>query len=179
MKIVVYFRLHFLQFKRHFPILALKVLVPLLNYDFSTCRSFQEGLNFTQLLEGRGMLLLELTQFLLEDGVVLLELNMLSAQACKHFREFAEFGFCPLSSHRSVRGLTFHRSRMLAENSELLLHFCHSLLKLGFHFFNFLEPLIRGPCILDFRDLSKVAVYQCTSEEALQLKSTTLDKAII
>ena len=78
MKIVVYFRLHFLQFKRHFPMLALKVLVPLLGYDFSVCRPLQGGLNFTQLLEGQGMLLLELTQFLLEDGVVLLELNMLS-----------------------------------------------------------------------------------------------------
>ena len=68
---------------------------------------------------------------------------------------------------------------MLAKNSELTLHFCHNLLKLGILFFNFLEPLIRGPRILDFRDLSEVAVYQCTYEEALQLKSTTLDEEII
>ena len=83
MKIVICFRLHFPKFKHYFPMLALKVFVPLLSNDFSSCRSLQGGLNFTQLLEGRWMLLLELTQFLLEDGVVLLELNMLNPQARK------------------------------------------------------------------------------------------------
>ena len=172
--------------------LALEVFVPLFSNDFPSCRLIQGGLNFYQLLEGRGMLLLELTQILLEDGVILLELNMFSSQACELFRKIAKFGFSLLPSHGSFRGLTFHYSRMLAKDSELLLHFCHSLLKLGILPFNYLEPLSRGPRILgfgdflrplsqgpdvlDFRDFSEVPVYQCTSEEALQLKSTSLDK---
>ena len=65
--------------------LALKVLVPLLSYDFFVCRPLQGSLDFTQLFKGQRMLLLELIQFLLKDGVVLLELNMFSPQARKLF----------------------------------------------------------------------------------------------
>ena len=177
-EIVICFRLNVLQFKHHFFVLALKVFVLLLSNDFSHCRSIQEGLNFTQLLKGRGMLLLKLIQILLEDGVILLELDMLNSQGHKLFRVFSKFSFCPLSSHGSIRGLTFHHNRVLGKDSELFLHLCHSLLELGVLLLDFFKPLCRGSNLLDRRDLSKVAIYKQTLEKTLYLRrSITLKRS--
>ena len=98
-KIIVCLRLSILQLKCYFPVLSLEVLVPLLNNGFSFCCSVYEGLNFTQLLEGRGILLLELSQILLKDGMILLEYDMLGSQARKLLRDLGKFCFNSVSSH--------------------------------------------------------------------------------
>ena len=120
------------------------------------------------------MFLLELTQVLPKDRVVLLQLGMLSSQARELFEKLSKFGLGSLTSHGSIRGLALHHCGVLAEDSELFLPLRQGFFKLGVFCFDLLEPLFRGPLTLIFGDLPEVAVDQCTSEEALQLKNTNI-----
>jgi hypothetical protein len=139
-------------------VLALEVLVPLLSHELALHDSIQRDLAFLQLLKDLEMPLLYLPQILLEDGMILLESSMFSLKSGMTFLKPGIFGLqtleplgklrqsllCSISGLGGIRSLTLHHGRVLAENSEILLHLSYNLFKFGILPFNLLEPCSRG-----------------------------------
>ena len=87
------------------------------------------------------MLFLELPLILLEDGMVLLELDMFGLQALDFLKDLGQFSHGSISGHGSLESLTLHHKRVFTKDQELLVFLGQSLIELGVLLLGFNELL--------------------------------------
>ena len=105
------------------------------------------------------MLLFELPQILLEDGMVLLELGVLGLQAFELLGELAEPGLGVVSSHGSLVSFTLHHRGEFAKIEKLLILSSQTLLELGILLFGLSKLFLQALCLnLRVQDLLKIIV---------------------
>jgi hypothetical protein len=136
------------------------------------------------------MLLLELPQFLLKDGMVLLKLRMLSLQGSVTLLEGRVFsahalellGNCgklrsgSISGFGGVRSLALHPRRVLSESSKVIFVFGDHHLKFSIFLFGLCQLLLHILfSVIVGRDLPEVAVEDRRSEEGLRVENKVLD----